>query len=103
MQVFPLNSEFSFDVTDLIYCETNQIEVVGDRYGVEITRQKVTIDLPTIEMSLKNYKIGDTYITGKVTSNQATQVLFYVNRRHQTVAKVSDDDTFNYTPSKLRY
>lgn len=94
IQVISLNRMFHFDATDWIEYLDDEVEVVGYRYGVEVTRQAVTIERPKIDTILNDYKLGDMYVTGQVTGEQAKQVVLYVNRRRQQVLPLNADGTF---------
>ncbi|EOI01602.1 bacterial surface protein 26-residue [Enterococcus moraviensis ATCC BAA-383] len=88
------NRQFAFDVDGLIEQESDKVEVVGYRYGTEITRQNVTVQPAKVEMTLDNYTLDTPFVTGKVTGKSASSVRLYVNRRRQETVKIAEDGTF---------
>jgi len=81
-------------VDDIEYLD-DDVEVVGYKYGQEITRTKVNLSLPTNTLESDNYFLSkDTFITGKVTGKAAKKVRLYVNRKRQQTVTISEDGSF---------
>ncbi|WP_254909533.1 immunoglobulin-like domain-containing protein [Enterococcus sp. 9D6_DIV0238] len=85
---------FTFDAEEHIAYEDDEVEVVGYRYDQEVSRKKVTIEEPQVEMNLETYTIDTLYVQGTVKGKSASSVRLYVNRKRQQTVNVLEDGSF---------
>lgn len=87
--------EFIFDVSNQIEYEDDIVEVIGYSYGKEVTRHRVVIQKPSVELQTSTYRVGDLYLTGQVIGPLAKKLRLYVNMRRKQELSLSGDGSFS--------
>lgn len=93
-QLLTITREFSLDVRAFIEYEDDEVEIIGYRYGEEITRTSLRIQQPDIYFDVPPYHVGDIYMNGKINGAGAQMVRLYVNNRRQQSALLSKEGEF---------